>query len=61
MRERDPEKRKALYVALQRKLLDDGPFIIMFQRTIQVARRNAVSNFVLGPSFDLVPYRLVAK
>ena len=60
-RERDAEKRKQMYLDLQKKLQDDGPFVIMFQSTEQVARRGGVSGFVSGPTYDTVYYRLVSK
>ena len=60
-RERDPEKRKQMYLDLQKKLQDDGPFVIMFQSTEQVARRDNVKGFVSGPTYDTVYYRLVSK
>ena len=41
-RERDPEKRKEMYLDLQRKLQEAAPFVIMFQSTEQVARRKNV-------------------
>ena len=46
---------------LQKKLQDDSPFIIMFQSTEQVAKRNNVSGYVSGPTFDIIYYRLVTK
>ncbi len=60
-RERDPEKRKGMYLDLQKKLQEDGPFVIMFQSTELVARRGTVSGFVSGPTYDVVYYRLVTK
>jgi peptide/nickel transport system substrate-binding protein len=60
-RELDPEKRKQMYLDLQKKLQDDGPFVIMFQNTEQVARHKGVTGFVSGPTFDTVYYRLLKK
>jgi peptide/nickel transport system substrate-binding protein len=60
-RERDPEKRKQMYLDLQKQLQDDGPFVIMFQSTEQNARRANVTGFVSGPTYDTVYYRLVTK
>jgi len=60
-RERDPNKRKEMYLDLQLKLQDDGPFVIMFQNTEQVTRHKNVKGFVSGPTFDTVYYRLVTK
>jgi peptide/nickel transport system substrate-binding protein len=59
--ERDAERRKQMYLELQRTLQQDSPFVIMFQSTEQVAMRKNVKNFVSGPTFDTVFYRLVTK
>jgi peptide/nickel transport system substrate-binding protein len=61
VRERDAEKRLAMYVELQKKLQEDGPFVVMFQNLNQTARRSIVKGFVSGPTFDTVYYRLVSK
>lgn len=61
VRERDADKRKDMYLALQKKLQDDSPFVIMFQNTEQVARHKNVNGFVSGPTFDVVYYRKVTK
>ena len=59
--ERDTAKREAMYKDLQAKVMDEGPFIIMFQTASQVAERANVKNFVMGPTSDVVFYRLVTK
>ena len=50
--ERDPAKRAALYEAMQREVMADGPFVIMFQQTENAAERANVKGFIMGPSFD---------
>ncbi len=60
-REINPDKREKMYLDLQKKLQDDGPFVIMFQNTEQVARHKNVMGFVSGPTFDTVYYRLITK
>jgi peptide/nickel transport system substrate-binding protein len=60
-RELDSEKRRAMYLDLQKKVQEDSPFIIMFQQTEQVARRKNVEGFVSGATFDTAYYRLVRK
>ena len=60
-RERDADKRKAMYLDLQQKVQADSPFVIMFQNTEQVASRANVKGFVSGPTFDTVYYRLTSK
>jgi peptide/nickel transport system substrate-binding protein len=61
VRERDAAKREQDYIDLQRKVMEEGPFIIMFQETKQVAMRANVHNFVIGPTSDVVFYRLTTK
>ena len=59
--ELDPARRERLYLDLQRRLQTEGPYVIMFQQTEQVARRTGVTGFVSGPNFDHVWYRTVTK
>ena len=59
--ELDPQRRKLLYLDLQRRLQTEGPYVIMFQQTDQIARRTDVTGFVSGPNFDHVWYRMVTK
>jgi peptide/nickel transport system substrate-binding protein len=61
VRERDEGKREQLYKDLQRKVMEEGPFIIMFQETKQLARRFNVKNFIMGPSSDVIYYNLTTK
>lgn len=61
VRERDEAKRKQMYLDEQKKVLEDGPFAIMFQETKQVATRANVKNFIFGPSADVVYYNLTTK
>jgi peptide/nickel transport system substrate-binding protein len=61
VRERDSGKREGMYKELQAKVMDEGPFIVMFQETKQLAERANVRNFVFGPTADVVFYRLVTK
>jgi peptide/nickel transport system substrate-binding protein len=59
--ELDPEKRKQMYLTLQRNLEQDSPYVFMFQGVEQSALRANVKGFISGPSFDLVFYREVTK
>jgi peptide/nickel transport system substrate-binding protein len=61
VRERDEGKRKQMYLDLQRKVMDEGAFIIMFQDTQQVASRANIKGFVMGPSSDVNYYNLTTK
>lgn len=60
-KELDSDKRKDMYLQLQRNVQADSPFIFMFQEISQAVLRNNVEGFVSGPSFDLVFYRNVTK
>ena len=59
--ELDPALRAQLYRDLQRRPQSEGPYVIMFQQTEQVARRRSVAGFATGPAFDQVWYRTVEK
>jgi peptide/nickel transport system substrate-binding protein len=59
--ELDAEKRKEMYLTLQRNLQQDSPFVFMFQAVAQAALRSNVEGFISGPSFDQVFYRDVTK
>ncbi len=59
--ELDLDKRRELYLELQRRMQRIGPFAVMFQQNEQVARRKNVAGFVSGSNFDLVFYRNVTK
>ena len=50
--ERDAGKRAAMYEALQRQVLDDSPYVIMFQQTEVIAERTNVNGLIWGPAFD---------
>ncbi len=59
--EQDLAKRAAMYGDIQQKVLDDGPFVIMFQQIETAAVNKKVNGFIIGPSFDLDLYRDVVK
>jgi peptide/nickel transport system substrate-binding protein len=50
--ETDPAKRAQIYLDLQKAVMDEGPFVVMFQQTEVAALRKNVNGFVIGPSFD---------
>ncbi|MGI4983930.1 MAG: ABC transporter substrate-binding protein, partial [Janthinobacterium lividum] len=54
-------RRVALYGTMQKQVLADSPFVIMFQKISQVALRPGVSGFEVGPVNDLVLYRHLKK
>ena len=59
--EASPQKRAALYQAMQKEMLADSPFVIMFQRVSQVTMLPDVSGMEVGPINDLTSYRHVKK
>ena len=61
VRERDEAKRKQMYLDEQKKVLEVGPYAIMFQETKQVVERANVKGFIFGSSADLVYYNLTTK
>ncbi|MDQ0456157.1 ABC transporter substrate-binding protein [Rhizobium paknamense] len=50
--ERDTPKRKAMYEDLQRKVLAEGPFVVLWQKTEIAGYRDSLQNYKLGPTFD---------
>jgi peptide/nickel transport system substrate-binding protein len=60
-KEVDTPKRKAEYEALQKKVTDDGPFVLMFQNANQVAMRSNIKGFKLGLFEDFNYYRTISK
>jgi peptide/nickel transport system substrate-binding protein len=59
--EKDPAKRAQMYMDLQKMALDESPFVILFQQVETAAIRKNVSNFIMGPTFDLNLYKNVVK
>ena len=59
--ERDGPTREGMYKALQQTLLDDSPFIIMFQEVKQTAERANLKDFFVGPTQDVVYYGYAKK
>ncbi len=60
-RERDSRQRATLYADLQRQVTDEGPYILLFQNSNQVARRARVSGFTPGITEDLDFFRTIRK
>ena len=60
-KEPDTKKREQMYQDLQKKVTDDGPFILMFQDKYQVALRSNVKGYKLGIFADFNYYRTVSK
>jgi peptide/nickel transport system substrate-binding protein len=60
MTERDPAKRIKIYEGMQRQMLANGPYVIMFQKIEVAAVRKNVHNFVVGP-VDLNQIAMTSK
>lgn len=54
-------KRAQRYEALQKSVLANSPFIIMFEKVVQVATRPGTTGPEIGPINDLVSYRTLKK
>ena len=61
LKEKDPQKRAGMYVAIQKKVQRDSPIIVTFQELSQVAMRSNVKGYVNGLTTDLVFYNQVVK
>ncbi|WP_179402029.1 ABC transporter substrate-binding protein [Burkholderia guangdongensis] len=59
--EPSPAKRAQRYEALQKEVLANSPFVIMFEKVVQVATRPGVTGPEIGPINDLVSYRTLKK
>ena len=59
--ETDLDKRESMYVDLQERLQEAGPFVVMFQLVVVLAMRDDVSGFVRGPTPNMIYYNLVTK
>jgi peptide/nickel transport system substrate-binding protein len=57
----DPAKRKAMYEELQKIITDEGPYILMFQPTNEVASRASVTGYHPGIVEDLYFFRTITK
>ncbi|TDV34196.1 peptide/nickel transport system substrate-binding protein [Paraburkholderia caballeronis] len=55
------QKRAQMYQAMQREMLANSPFVILFQRVSQVAMRPGVGGIEVGPINDLVSYQNLKK
>jgi peptide/nickel transport system substrate-binding protein len=59
--EKDGAKRAQMYIDLQKKAMENSPYIILFQQVENAAILNNVKGFVIGPTFDLNLYSNVVK
>ena len=59
--ERDPAKRAAMYLEIQKTHQATSPFVIMFQQTEVAGVRADTKGFIIGPAFDDNKYHEVTK
>jgi peptide/nickel transport system substrate-binding protein len=59
--EQDRAKREQMYLDIQKKLQQEGPYAIMFQQVEQSVKKSGLQNYVSGPTFDLIFYRNITK
>ncbi|WP_316859270.1 ABC transporter substrate-binding protein [uncultured Cohaesibacter sp.] len=59
--ENDVEKRKQMYLDLQKDFQKDSPFGIMFQQTEQAGLQDSVNNFSIGGAITTTSYWQVTK
>lgn len=59
--ELDPKKREQMYIALQKKVTDDGPYVWMFQNNWVVGKRSNVRGYPNGLFEDQFFYRTISK
>lgn len=61
LKEADPAKRAAAYMAIQQEVQARSPIVMTFQEQSQVAFRNSVKGYVQGSVADLIKYEGVTK
>jgi len=59
--ELDAKKREAMYIELQKKVTDDGPYVWMFQNNWVIAMRSNMRGYPKGLFEDLFFYRTISK
>ncbi|GLU35054.1 ABC transporter substrate-binding protein [Trinickia caryophylli] len=59
--EPSPEKRAKRYRALQQQVLEHSPFVILFEKVVQVATHPGATGPEIGPLNDFVSYRPLKK
>ena len=60
-RELDASRRATIYAELQKQVTEEGPFVLLFQNSTQLAHRARVSGFIPGITEDLAFYRGIRK
>lgn len=56
--EADVQKRGDIYLEIQKTLIDDAPFLVLFQPSFQVASKKSVTNYVIHPILLVDLYQL---
>jgi peptide/nickel transport system substrate-binding protein len=58
--ESDQAKRSEIYLEIQKILVDEAPFLMLFQPKFQIATKKSVTNYVIHPVY-LVDLLLLKK
>jgi peptide/nickel transport system substrate-binding protein len=61
VRELDPAKRVAMYMAIQKQFMDRAPFAMLLQRNAVAVLGKGVSGFQIGPMPDYTKYAQITK
>ncbi|GGE38781.1 ABC transporter substrate-binding protein [Primorskyibacter flagellatus] len=61
MLESDPDKRAEMYIADQKKVMEEGPFVIYAQEIEVLGERANVNGVIVGPSFNDNNFSKVTK
>jgi peptide/nickel transport system substrate-binding protein len=56
--ESDPAKRSDIYLQIQKTLVDEAPFLMLFQPTFQIAAKKSVTNVIIHPVILIDLYQL---
>ena len=59
--EPDSNTRRELYIEMQQRLQNEGPYVFLFQRNERIARRSELIGLESGPAFDQVYYRKISR
>ncbi len=60
-RELDPEKRKAMYEEIQRRILYNGPYVILYYPLRQIVSKDTVKGLVINPMESFTEFWAVSK
>jgi peptide/nickel transport system substrate-binding protein len=56
--ESDTQKRSDIYLEIQKTLIDEAPFLVLFQGKFQMASKKSVTNLIIHPIILIDLYQL---